>query len=88
MKTITFTYTKPDMSISERTLLATVVPGDVYAGIDITSIGPERGAVFVNAYEELYADFIAAVNDLKAEFDLKHNYRQFKADRMSDVIEI
>lgn len=88
MKTITFTYTKPDKSVSDRTLLATVVPGNMYAGIDLTSIGPEQGAKFVNEYEKLHNDFIIAVKELQAEYDLKHNYRQFKQELMSDIIEI
>lgn len=88
MKVITFTYTKPDMSITERTLLATTMPGKMYAGIDVTSIGPERGAEFVNKYEQLHEDFLVAVRELQEEFDLKHNYRQFREDRMTDIIEI
>lgn len=88
MKTITFVYKKPDNSVSERTLLALVTPGDMYAGIDLSSLSPENGAEFVNRYEELHADFLAEVKELQAEFDVKHNYRQFKQDRMSDIIEI
>lgn len=88
MKTITFTYTKPDGSVSDRTLLALVTPGDMFAGIDLTSIPPEKGAEFVNKYEALHADFLAGVVELQAEYDVKHNYRQFKQSRMSDIIEI
>lgn len=88
MKTITFTYTKPDKSISERTLLTLVEPTDKYAGIDISSLSPEMGAEFVNRYEELHADFLAGVKELQEEYDLKYNYRQFNSERMSEIIEI
>lgn len=88
MKTITFVYKKPDNSVSERTLLALVSPTDIYAGIDISTLDPELGAEFVNRYECLHADFLAEVKSLQEEFDVKHNYRQFKQDRMSDIIEI
>lgn len=89
MKTITFNYTKKDGSTSERTLLALVTPGgNMYAGIDLSSLAPELGAEFVNRYESLYNDFLAEVKELQAEFDLKHNYRQFLQDGMSDIIEI
>jgi hypothetical protein len=88
MKTLTFTYTKKDGSVSDRTLLALVTPGKMYAGIDLTSISPELGSEFVNRYEELHADFMAEVKELQAEFDLKHNYRQFLEEGMSDIIEI
>jgi hypothetical protein len=88
MKTLTFSYTKKDGSTSERTLLALVTPGKMYAGIDISSLAPEQGAEFVNRYEELHADFMAEVKELQAEFDVKHNYRQFLEEGMSDIIEV
>lgn len=88
MKTITFVYRKADNSLSERTILALVTPGDKYAGIDLSTLSPENGAEFVNRYESLHADFLAEVKELQAEFDLKHNYRQFNASGMSDIIEI
>jgi hypothetical protein len=88
MKTLTFNYTKKDGSTSERIILALVTPGKMYAGIDLSSLDPEQGAEFVNRYEELHADFMAEVKELQAEFDLKHNYRQFLEEGMSDIIEI
>lgn len=88
MKTLTFVYKKPDNSVSERTLLALVTPTDMYAGIDISSLDPQEGAEFCNRYEQLHADFMTAAKELQAEYDVTHNYRQFKQERMSDVIEI
>ena len=88
MKTLTFNYRKADGSISERTLLAIVTPGNKYAGIDLSSVDPVIASDFVNRYEELYADFMAEVKELQAEYDVKHNYRQFNEEGMSDIIEI
>lgn len=88
MKVLTFTYTKPDGSVSDRTLMALVTPGDKFAGIDLSNIDPSMGAEFFSRYKELYTDFMAEVKELQAEFDLKHNYRQFDAARMTDIIEI
>ena len=91
MKTITFMYTKKDGKSSERTLLALTEPHpatDKYAGIDITQLTPEKGAEFVNKYEQLYEEYLEATRELQAEYDMKHNYRQFFADGMSDIIEI
>lgn len=88
MKTLTFVYTKPDGSVSERTILALTTPSDLYGGIDISNLSPEDGAKFVSEYEALYADFLAAAKDLQEDYDVKYNYRNFKADRMSDVVEI
>ena len=91
MKTITFDYTKKDGTTSERTLLALVEPKeatDKYAGIDISELSPDEGAEFVARYEDLYEKYLDATRALQAEFDLKHNYRQFFASGMSNVIEI
>lgn len=91
MKTITFNYTKKDGSTSERTLLVTAEPKpatDKYAGIDLSEISPEDASAFVLRYEDLYNEYLQNLDDLKEQFDLKYNYRQFFADNMTDVIEI
>ena len=91
MKTLTFTYTKKDGSVSDRTILALSEPkpaSDKYAGIDITGIDPDTAAEFVIRYEELHTKYLEDVAKLQAEFDLKHKYRQFFESGMSDVIEI
>jgi hypothetical protein len=89
MKTITFEYTKKDGSTSERTLLVMVSPGgDKYAGIDISDVEPNRAAEFARYAEDAHDDYIARMQDLQAEFDLKHNYRQFLVSGMTDITEI
>jgi len=91
MKTITFNYTKKDGSTSERTLLVSVEPKpatDKYAGIDLSELSPEDGSEFSVRYEEMHNKYLNDVKELQAEFDLKHNYRQFLESGMSDVIEI
>lgn len=91
MKTITFNYTKKDGSTSERTLAVMVEPHpatDKWAGIDISELDPVDGIAFVFRLDELHAKYMEDVKKLQAEFDLKHNYRQFLASGMSDVIEI
>lgn len=91
MKTITFDYTKKDGSVSERTMLVLVEPHkatDKYAGIDISEIGPDEGAEFVSRYEMLHEKYLEEVKQLQAEFDVKHNYRQFFESGMSNIIEV
>jgi hypothetical protein len=91
MKTITFNYTKKDGSSSERTLVAFIEPHeatDKYAGIDISSLDPETGSEFAARLHNLHQKYLDEIEDLKAEFDLKHNYRQFLVSGMTDVIEI
>ncbi len=91
MKTITFTYTKANGDVSDRTLLVLSEPKeatDKYAGIDISQLDPSEGAKFVSEYERMYDEYQANLKVVMAKFDVKHNYRQFIETGMSDVIEI
>lgn len=88
MKTLTFKYTKADGSTSERTLLALVTPSDKYAGIDLTMLEPPDAASFVRAAAGLHEEYLENMRELQAQFDLKHNYRQFLASGVSDLEEI
>jgi hypothetical protein len=88
MKTLTFKYTKSDGSISERTLLAQVTPGDKYAGTDLTMLEPSEAAQFVRRAQSIHEDYLEGMRDLRAQYDLKHNYRQFLASGVSDLVEI
>ena len=88
MKTITFKYTKIDGSVSERTLLAMVTPGDKYAGIDVSELDPYMAGKFMEEAEQLHAKYVGSLANLQEEFDLKYNYRQFLASGVSELSEI
>ena len=88
MKTITFSYTKKGGAVSDRTLLALVVPGDKYAGIDLSELDPADAAAFAKRAKELNQEYIEAMFELQSEFELLHSYRQFLASGMTDVTEI
>lgn len=87
MKTLTFTYTKADGSTSERTLFAMVTPGNKYAGIDMTMMEPNEAAAFAQAAGEAYEEYLSKLEVLKAEFDVKHNYRQFLESGVSKIVQ-
>lgn len=88
MKTLTFSYTKKDGSVSERTLLALVTPTDKYAGIDLSMMEPSDAAQFVRAAKELHDEYLEDMLVLQAQFDLKHNYRQFLANGVTNLDEV
>ena len=88
MQTLTFKYTKADGSVSERTLLAMVTPTDKYAGIDVTMMEPQDAAQFAKLAQELHDAYIIRLQQLQAQFDLKHNYRQFLASGVSELTKI
>lgn len=88
MKTLTFTYTKKDGSVSNRTLLAQVTPTDKFAGIDLSELDPELAAEFVEDAKYLYADYINELQQLQKKYELQHSYRQFLAPGVSNLTEI
>ncbi len=89
MKTITFSYTKSDGSVSERTLLAMVAPGgDKYAGIDVSSIDPVEAQKFIDEAKLAHEAYLLTLKELQIKYDLKHNYRQFNTGGMTDITEI
>lgn len=88
MKTLTFTYTKADGSVSERTLLALVMPSDKIAGIDMTMMEPNDAANFARLARQLHDKYVMDLQALQMDFDVKHNYRQFKADGVSNLVSV
>lgn len=88
MKTLTFKYTKKDGSVSERTLLAMVTPGDKYAGIDVSELDPVDAGRFMEEANEAYNNFLNHINSLQSKFDLNHSYRQFLVSGVSELEEI
>ncbi len=88
MKTLTFNYTKDDGSVSERTLLALNSPTERFSGIHVSSLDPVKANSFIAEVEAAHEVFIEEMRALQIKYDLKHNYRQFLANKMSEVTEI
>lgn len=88
MKTLTFTYAKKDGSVSSRTLLAMVTPGDKYAGIDVSELDANEAAEFIALNKVLHTEYLEKLQALQAHYDVKHNYRQFLASGVSNLTEI
>lgn len=89
MKTLTFTYTKKDGSTSQRTLLAMTSPGgDKYGGVDVSELEADVSAEFMARAHIVHQKYLSELTQLQAEFDLKHNYRQFLESGMSNVTQI
>jgi hypothetical protein len=88
MKTLTFTYTKKDGSVSSRTLLVQSSPSDKYAGIDISDMDPNDAQNFISAMQFEYGQYLGMVKARLEVYDLKHNYRQFLPSGMNNIEEI
>ena len=85
MKLIDFKYTKNTGETSNRTLAVTGEPNKFFEGIDISALSTDEFAEFVNESSVLLDQFKQKQMNLLADFDLKHNFRRFTPDNMTDV---
>jgi len=88
MKTLTFKYTKADGSISYRTLLVMVSPNTMYEGLDISELEALEMADVEVEMKKAYSRYLSDIADIKQEFDIKHNYRRFDPNKMSEINEL
>ena len=85
MKLAKFTYTDVKGKITDRTVLVTSEPSDKLKGIDMSEVAHDDMFDFTNEYTALQQTFHAAVEALKTEYDLKHNFRQFFANKIDGM---
>ncbi len=86
MKTLSFKYTKSDGTSSNRVLAVMVSPNTMYEGIDMSSLEPVEMALFEEAMDAAYTEYLNKVTLIKDEYDLNHNYRRFDPSKMTDVV--
>lgn len=87
MKITTFKYTKDDGSVSKRSVLVSAEPTKLLAGTDISSLSHEEQAQYALEVSELKAEYLEGLKQLNDQYDLNYNYRQFKPENMSEVVE-
>jgi hypothetical protein len=85
MKIAKFTYKDLKGKVTERKVLVVSEPTNKVSGIDIGELEAAEQQEFAEAYQQLLNTFVAEVSALKAAWDVKHNYRQFIADRMTNT---
>ena len=85
MKFVEFTYTKADGTVSKRAIIELVTPTKHIEGIDVTSLNDNDFADFCREFSALKADQHNQTMEKLAQFDLKHNYRRFIPEQMSDI---
>ena len=88
MKTINFTYTKADGKQSNRMVVVSNEPTKFVSGTDISELEPVDQVQYVEEVikaKEIYLEMLKQIN---SEFDVEHNYRQFKPECMSDIVTV
>jgi hypothetical protein len=86
MKFVEFKYTKADGSVSDRAIIELVTPTKYVEGIDVTQLPEVEFAAFTTAMAEMKRTQHEQTMQLLADFDLKHNYRKFIPEQMTNVI--
>ncbi len=85
MKLLEFTYIKQAGDVSKRAVIELVTPTKFVEGWDVTSLDDNEFAKFTQTMGELRRRQHEETMQLLQEFDLKHNYRRFKPEGMSDI---
>ena len=85
MKLLEFNYTKQAGDVSKRAVIELVTPTIFVEGWYVTSLDNNEFAKFARSMGELRRRQHEETMQLLQEFDLKHNYRRFKPEGMSDV---
>jgi hypothetical protein len=85
MKLLEFTYTKADGKTSQRAVIELLSPQKHFEGIDVTQLEEAEFADFTLEMREMKDRQYAETMELLAKHDLKHNYRKFLPEQMSNV---
>ena len=85
MKIAKFTYQDLKGKITERKVLVVNEPTDKISGIDVSELEPDEQQEFAEAYSAIMAAAKSELQALQAAWDLKYNYRQFFADKITNL---
>jgi len=85
MKLLEFTYTKQGGDVSKRAVIELVTPSTFVEGWDVSNLSESDFASFTETMGSLRRRHHEETMQLLQDFDLKHNYRRFKPEGMSDI---
>jgi len=88
MKLVQFTYTDTKGKTKDRKVLVTSEPSDKLKGIDMSELDHDDLLEFSNEYATIQESFYAALETLKSNYDLKHNFRQFFANKIANLVSV
>lgn len=85
MKLVEFNYTKADGTSSTRAVIEVIQPTQHFEGIEISQMPEDQFAEFTLEYRDLLDEQYNAKIAVMHKYDLKHNYRRFIPEKMTDV---
>ena len=86
VKFLSFNYIKEDGKETHREYVCISEPSDKLFGIDVSELGIEEQGIFYAKMQQLYDKLHADTLALMEEFDIKHKFRYFKPELMSNII--
>lgn len=85
MKLAEFTYTDTKGKTKARKVLILSEPSDKLKGFEVSELEASDVVEFGKAYAAAQAAFYASIEALKAQYDVKHNFRQFFPDKIEGM---
>lgn len=85
MKIMEFMYTKTNGDFKKRVVMLMQEPQKFFEGIDVSDLDQDEFAEFVNSYGKALDDWKAESQAIINKFDLKHNYRRFLSEGVSEA---
>lgn len=87
MTVISFEYVKQGATEPKPKLMVPLVqPTNKYFGIDITELDPEAQGTFMDRVDKLIDLHKKNIEELMEEYDIKHNYRYYFPEKMTNVV--
>ena len=85
MKLAAFNYTDAKGKTKARRVLVVFEPSDKVKGIEVSELEDSDVVEFGQAYAAAQAAFYATIETLKAQYDVKHNFRQFFPEKIEGM---
>jgi hypothetical protein len=86
MKILEFKYTKDDGRVSQRTVVELSPPSKNHFGIDISELDIDLQLAFTKDMNFLKTRYDRQIADVMANYDIKHNFRNFDPSKMENLI--
>ena len=85
MNLLEFTYTKADGTESKRAAIPLFGSTKFVEAIDVSQMPEDEFADFCREFSALKSTQHQETMAMLEQFDLKHNYRKFNPEQMSDI---
>ena len=79
-----FTYTSVGDKTSQRDAFIFKIPDDSFYGYELSEFDEVEAKAYAEALQDIYADSQKSLYEAIDELGLKHNFRRFKAEGVSE----